>query len=246
MGLGLQAPATPSEERFPLPPARLSPHFEVEAPALQGIAGKVGGQNTRLRLPLDHGPIPKATLQGFEESGVNPDEVPYLDRAREKQRLKAAAEQEAARAANPEAFEDTKREREKRRREEERLAAEKAKSEKRLTAAKRRQAEAREDFDDINDDYRALKKLKKGKITEEEFDFELGFEQPEGGGGRDRDRDRAEPKRKGPAAGQLHGAARKAAEKKPKPAKPRHLKNSKAKGGGRGAKAMKKKAKAKR
>ena len=123
---------------------------------------------------------PKATLQGFEESGVNPDEVPYLDRAREKQRLKAAAEREEARAANPEAFEDTKREREKRRREEERLAAEKAKSEKRLTAAKRRQAEAREDFDDINDDYRALKKLKKGKITEEEFDFELGFEQPRG------------------------------------------------------------------
>ena len=201
-----------------------------------------------LRLPRmkEIRKAPKATLQGFEESGVNPDEVPYLDRAREKQRLKAVAEQEAARAANPEAFEDTKREREKRRREEERLAAEKAKSEKRLTAAKRRQAEAREDFDDINDDYRALKKLKKGKITEEEFDFELGFEQPEGGGGRDRDRDRAEPKRKGPAAGQLHGAARKAAEKKPKPAKPRHLKNSKAKGGGRGAKAMKKKAKAKR
>ena len=197
-----------------------------------------------LRLPRmkEIRKAPKATLQGFEESGVNPDEVPYLDRAREKQRLKAAAEREEARAANPEAFEDTKREREKRRREEERLAAEKAKSEKRLTAAKRRQAEAREDFDDINDDYRALKKLKKGKITEEEFDFELGFEQPEGG----RDRDRAEPKRKGPAAGQLHGAARKAAEKKPKPAKPRHLKNSRAKGGGRGAKAMKKKAKAKR
>ena len=42
-------------------------------------------------------------------------------------------------------------------------------------------------------------------------------------------------------ASRLHGAAARAAEKKPKPGKPRHLKNSKAKGGGRGAKAMKKK-----
>lgn len=58
----------------------------------------------------------------------------------------------------------------------------KAKNEKRMTAAKRRQLEAREDFDDINDDYRALKKLKKGKISEEEFDFELGFEQEPGVG----------------------------------------------------------------
>ena len=123
---------------------------------------------------------------------MNPDEVPYLDRAREKQRLKAAAEREEARAPRTLRRSRTPNASEKRRREEERLAAEKAKSEKRLTAAKRRQAEAREDFDDINDDYRALKKLKKGKITEEEFDFELGFEQPEGG----RDRDRAEPKRK--------------------------------------------------
>ena len=33
----------------------------------------------------------------------------------------------------------------------------------------------------------------------------------------------------------------KAAEKKPRPNKPRHIKGSKAKGGGRGAKALKKK-----
>jgi ATP-dependent RNA helicase DDX55/SPB4 len=44
-----------------------------------------------------------------------------------------------------------------------------------MTAAKRRQAEAHLDFDDINDDYRSLKKLKKGKISEEEFDFEAGL-----------------------------------------------------------------------
>jgi hypothetical protein len=38
-----------------------------------------------------------------------------------------------------------------------------------------------------------------------------------------------------------HGAAAKAAEKKPKPNKPRHIKGSRAKGGGQGAKALKKK-----
>jgi ATP-dependent RNA helicase DDX55/SPB4 len=128
--------------------------------------------------------------------------------------------------------------------------AERKNGEKRLTASKRRQQESREDLDDINDDYRALKKLKKGKISEEEFDFELGFEQPVGGGrdGRERAVEKRErdDKRRGAVfqnvrASRLHGAAAKAAEKKPKPGKPRHLKNSKAKGGGRGAKAMKKK-----
>jgi hypothetical protein len=42
-------------------------------------------------------------------------------------------------------------------------------------------------------------------------------------------------------ASRLQGAALKAADKKVKPSKPKHLKNSKAKGGGKGAKALKKK-----
>ena len=199
-----------------------------------------------LRLPRmkEIRKAPKSALEGFVESKVNPDKVPYADKAREKQRLKVLADELTAREANPEDFKsDTRKEREKKRREEAAAAAEKAKTEKRLTAAKRRAIEAREDFDDINDDYRALKKLKKGKITEEEFDFELGFEQ-EGGGRRSNAKALEEAKREAKRkqmAGTLHGAAAKAAEKAPRAKKPRHMKNSKAKGGGRGAKAMKKK-----
>jgi ATP-dependent RNA helicase DDX55/SPB4 len=172
--------------------------------------------------------------------------------AREKQRRAANAAAAAARAEAEARGElsEGKGAREKRKREEAAREAERKNGEKRLTASKRRQQESREDLDDINDDYRALKKLKKGKISEEEFDFELGFEQPVGGGrdGRERAVEKRErdDKRRGAAfqndrASRLHGAAAKAAEKKPKPGKPRHLKNSKAKGGGRGAKAMKKK-----
>lgn len=31
----------------------------------------------------------------------------------------------------------------------------------------------------MEDDYRVFKKLKKGKMTEEEFDFEIGFDEVE-------------------------------------------------------------------
>ena len=66
-------------------------------------------------------------LEGFEESKVNPDKVPYADKAREKQRVKALEEEAAARAANPEDFKsDSRKEKEKRKREEAAAAAEKA------------------------------------------------------------------------------------------------------------------------
>jgi ATP-dependent RNA helicase DDX55/SPB4 len=190
----------------------------------------------------------KASLAGFEESSVDPDGVPFADKARERQRVRVNAEAAAARAANPDAegADGSRRERERRKREEAIAAAEKANGEKRMTAAKRRLLESREDVDDINDDYRALKKLKKGKISEEDFDLELGFEQPvgaanggmRGGGGGGGG---GGGKRTAEAKGALHGAALKASMKKEKPKPPRHIKNSRGKGGGRGAKAMKKK-----
>lgn len=200
-----------------------------------------------LRLPRmkEIRKAPKSSLKGFTESSVNPDAVPFEDRAREKQRQRALAEEAARRAANPEANADSRKEREKRKREEAAAVAAKAQNEKRLTAAKRRQVEAQDDFDDLDDDYRALKKLKKGKITEEEFDFEMGFEQPDGMSKRDRElaAERAGKKHhhKQPANhGALQGAALKASMRKPRDNKPRHLKNSKAKGGGRSKKAVKK------
>lgn len=200
-----------------------------------------------LRLPRmkEIRKAPKSSLKGFTESSVNPDAVPFEDRAREKQRQRALAEEAARRAANPEANADSRKEREKRKREEAAAVAAKAQNEKRLTAAKRRQVEAQDDFDDLDDDYRALKKLKKGKISEEEFDFEMGFDQPDGMSKRDRElaAERAGKKHhhKQPANhGALQGAALKASMRKPRDNKPRHLKNSKAKGGGRSKKAVKK------
>ena len=200
-----------------------------------------------LRLPRmkEIRKAPKSSLKGFTESSVNPDAVPFEDRAREKQRQRALAEEAARRAANPEANADSRKEREKRKREEAAAAAAKAQHEKRLTAAKRRQVEAQDDFDDLDDDYRALKKLKKGKISEEEFDFELGFEQPDGMSKRDRElaAERAGKKQhhKQPTNHvAMQGAALKASMRKPRDNKPRHLKNSKAKGGGRSKKSVKK------
>jgi ATP-dependent RNA helicase DDX55/SPB4 len=198
-----------------------------------------------LRLPRmkEIRKAPKSSLKGFTESTVNPDTVPFLDKAREKQRLRGLAEEAARRAANPEAAADSRKEREKRKREEAAAVAAKAQNEKRLTASKRRQMEAQDDFDDLDDDYRALKKWKKGKISEEEFDLELGFEQPDGLSKRDRElaqEVQAAKKNGQPAHGALQGAALKASMKKPRDNKPRHLKASKAKGGGRSKKKVKK------
>ena len=226
--------------------------FRYKELQLAKLASAVG----LLRLPRmkEIRKAPKAATAGFEESAVDPDSVPYAEKAREKQRCAANAAAAAARAEAEARGELSGGEgaREKRKREDAAREAERKNGEKRLTASKRRQQESREDLDDINDDYRALKKLKKGKISEEEFDFELGFEQPVGGGRDGREyaenkRARDDARRNGTfgfrddRASRLYGAAAKAADKKPKPSKPKHLKNSKAKGGGRGAKAMKKK-----
>jgi ATP-dependent RNA helicase DDX55/SPB4 len=206
-----------------------------------------------LRLPRmkEIRKAPKKMLAGFRESEVDPDSVPYAEKAREKQRRAANAEalkmRKEAEASGAAEEKSGKGAREKKKREDALKDAERLRNEKRLTASKRRQQEAREDLDDMNDDYRALKKLKKGKISEEEFDFELGFEQPIGGGrdGREYRKDtndaRSVQTKMHHEASRLHGAALKAAEKKPRPNKPRHLKRSKAKGGGKGAKALKKK-----
>ena len=224
-------------------------HKELELTKLANAMGL-------LRLPRmkEIRKAPKHLTAGFVESEVNPDTVPYAEKAREKQRkqgLALIAKEKAEAIANGEVTESSgKAAREKKKREEAVKEAERLKNEKRLTATKRRQQEAREDLDDINDDYRALKKLKKGKISEEEFDFELGFEQPVGGGRDGRDYVKSGDKNQNSnrqldtydkGVSRLHGAALKAADKKQKPSKPKHLKNSKAKGGGRGAKAMKKK-----
>ena len=110
---------------------------------------------------------PKKFMESFVESSVNADTVAFSDKGREKQRQKTLKEQEEAAAAQRLLDENKPK-----------LKKEKpVKEEKRLTAFKRRKQESLEDIEEMEDDYRALKKLKKGKMTEEEFDMEIGFEE---------------------------------------------------------------------
>ena len=116
----------------------------------------------------------KNTLEGFEEcTDIDIDDIPYLDHQREKQRKMQLEKERAQKEGRGEEEEDARKKKEN-------CGTEKKKEkkpEKKLTAHKRRQIETREELDELDDDYRALKKWKKGKISEEEFEFELGWEE---------------------------------------------------------------------
>ena len=131
--------------------------------------GSLGMAMGLLRLPKmkEIRKAPKKFMESFVESSVNADTVAFSDKGREKQRQKTLKEQEEAAAAQRLLDENKPK-----------LKKEKpVKEEKRLTAFKRRKQESLEDIEEMEDDYRALKKLKKGKMTEEEFDMEIGFEE---------------------------------------------------------------------
>ena len=117
----------------------------------------------------------KNTLEGFEEcTDIDIDDIPYLDHQREKQRKMQLEKERAQKEGRGEEEEEDARKKK------ENCCTEKKKEkkpEKKLTAHKRRQIETREELDELDDDYRALKKWKKGKISEEEFEFELGWEE---------------------------------------------------------------------
>jgi len=121
-----------------------------------------------LRLPKmkEIRKAPKKFMESFVESSVDADTVPFTDKAREKQRQKTLKEQEEAAEAQRLLEQDKPKPKK-----------EKVKEEKRLTAFKRRKEESLADIEEMEDDYRALKKLKKGKMTEEEFDLEIGFDE---------------------------------------------------------------------
>jgi ATP-dependent RNA helicase DDX55/SPB4 len=123
-----------------------------------------------LRLPKmkEIRKAPKKFMECFVESSVHADSVAFEDKAREKQRQRTLKEQEEA--AEAQRLLDADKPKPKK---------EKVKEEKRQTAFKRRKEESRADIEEMEDDYRALKKLKKGKMTEEEFDLEIGFDEVE-------------------------------------------------------------------
>jgi len=120
-----------------------------------------------LRLPKmkEIRKAPKKFMECFVESSVDADTVPFMDRSREKQRQKTLKEQREAAEAQRLLEADKPKPKK-----------EKVKEEKRQTAFKRRKEELRADIEEMEDDYRALRKVKKGKMTEEEFDLEIGFD----------------------------------------------------------------------
>ena len=113
-----------------------------------------------------------ATLDG------NTVRIQFKDKAREKQRQRAlkqqqqqqqqqARQQGAPPGPTPSHIQDKRRAvMAEKRRAEAAAAAAAAAEERRLPAAKRRMFEMRQDNDELRDDYRLLKKLKKGRVSE--------------------------------------------------------------------------------
>ncbi|KAK9154027.1 hypothetical protein Sjap_001507 [Stephania japonica] len=89
---------------------------------------------------------------------INIAEIKYKDKSREKQRKKNLKAKEEARALNPKPHKNPKAKGN---------AADN--SRKKKTAKQRRAAQSVEDVDELERDYRLLKKLKKGVIDETEF-----------------------------------------------------------------------------
>eukprot|EP00889_Picochlorum_renovo_P007950 jgi/Picre1/34980/NNA_002445.t1 len=101
-------------------------------------------------------------LEGFSESSVDPATIPFKDKMREKQRQsalrKVAQEQEEANSMQEKPQKKRKKE------------AKPQQPSVRLTAAKRRTLESRQELADLDEDYALWKKLKKGKISLAEYD----------------------------------------------------------------------------
>ncbi|KAG2447782.1 hypothetical protein HYH02_007239 [Chlamydomonas schloesseri] len=121
----------------------------------------------------------------FRPSPVDPSTVPYRDKAREKQRQKGLQQKqhEAARSGAAASAEERAAAK---RKAAAAVAAEAA--EARLPAAKRRQLQMKDETAALNQEYSLLKKLKKGKISQHQYnvatglsdDSDLEGEEPEG------------------------------------------------------------------
>ncbi|EFJ40203.1 hypothetical protein VOLCADRAFT_108284 [Volvox carteri f. nagariensis] len=125
-----------------------------------------------LRLPKMPDVKKPLGLEHFTPSQVDPMTVPYKDKPREKQRLKAIEQRRAAAGAGGAPGGRGSG------------AAAKRKapggpdaggSECRLPAAKRRQLQLIDEATNLNQEYSLLKKLKKGKITEHQYDVATGL-----------------------------------------------------------------------
>lgn len=109
-------------------------------------------------------------LEGFSESNVDPNTIPFRDKMREKQRkeanrLKASQQTEKNVHTQSKASIDDRKK-----------SNVVTSPNIRLTAAKRRTLESRQEMIDLDEDYTLWKKLKKGKITEQEYDHAIDID----------------------------------------------------------------------
>lgn len=135
-------------------------------------AGRLAQMYGVLRMPSVPD-LKRADASAFCPSTLDPDDVPYLDKTREKARLARAAAERQRRAESR-----ATRERESQRREREAEAARAPGA--RLTAAKRRALAARDDADELKREYAALRKRKRGEIDEREYERLVGWDAGKG------------------------------------------------------------------
>ncbi len=126
-----------------------------------------------LRLPKmkEIKKIPRALQDTFVGSSVDPSTVPYLEKQREKQRRAKLKRQQAEEAAK--AKEAGTRGGGTKRRHDSSGGGQKGsgqKTEKRLPSAKRHKIDELQDDLELEEDWKLFKKLKKGRITEEEYE----------------------------------------------------------------------------
>lgn len=132
--------------------------------------------------------LKQGELEGFVESSVDIDSIPFKDARREKQRLL-----DAQRAKEKKGEQEHPGDRKKARsgggggsnanNKATNNAANNATASQRLTASKRRTLESRQELADLEDDYALWKKLKKGKITQAEYDAAMELNDDDDGGG---------------------------------------------------------------
>lgn len=133
--------------------------------------------------------LKQGELEGFVESSVDIDGIPYKDATREKQRLlereKATREKQEKWEREAQTGGDSKNDEERnddRNKKKSNNANNHAAGQQRLTASKRRTLESRQELADLEDDYALWKKLKKGKITQAEYDAAMELNYDDDGG----------------------------------------------------------------
>ena len=135
--------------------------------------GRLATSFALLRLPRmpEVKKVNKGSIEHFTPSLVDPESVRFKDKGREKQRQQLI--QQRSQEADASSKEEVKKSGQK-----QPLKAAPVMNHgagERLTAAKRRKLQQRDELEELDHEYTLLKKLKKGKLSEHEFDVATGL-----------------------------------------------------------------------